>query len=219
MYFLYLLAISTTLGCSVIAFVGAGKQAIEDQKLIEVPAIYSLENKSVAVVIDTDMAILFEHQMVASIIAVAVAGRINENVPNVEVLHPDIVANWQFQTPQWAAMPAIEIAEALKVDRVIYIDLQEYRLNPPGNQELWEGRSAAVIGIIEADGYEQDGFVETFNIDVVFPRRPSVLTRYEASGADIEMGLLNEFIKQTSWLFYFHIEPKHPDRYRPELDS
>jgi hypothetical protein len=46
-----------------------------------------------------------------------------------------------------------------------------------------------------------------------------VLSREEASEGTIEQGLLNEFIKQTSWLFYFHVEPKHPDRYRPELDQ
>jgi len=52
----------------------------------------------------------------------------------------------------------------------------------------------------------------------MFPFRPSILSRDEAKEADIERGVLYEFIKQTSWLFYFHEEPKHPDRYRPELN-
>ena len=116
-------------------------------------------------------------------------------------------------------MPSSQIAEELKVDRVVYIDLQEYRLTPPGNQWLWEGRCTALIGIIEAGGYEQDGFSETFVIEAIFPRRPNVLSRDEADEGIIERGLLAEFIKQTAWLFYFHIEPKHPDRYRPELEQ
>ena len=121
--------------------------------------------------------------------------------------------------PQWTAMPSTEIAKALGVDRVIYIDLQNYSLTPPGNHWLWEGRCSATIGVIEADSYEQDGFADTYEVMAIFPRRPAVLSREEASEGTIERGLLNEFIKQTSWLFYFHIEPKHPDRYRPELEK
>jgi hypothetical protein len=76
-----------------------------------------------------------------------------------------------------------------------------------------------MIGVIEAESYVQDGFADSYEIVAGFPRRPSVLSREEASEGTIEQGLLNEFIKQTSWLFYFHVEPKHPDRYRPELDQ
>ena len=45
------------IGCSVFGYIGAGKQAMEDQMLIEKPAEYDLEGKRVAVVIDTDLSI------------------------------------------------------------------------------------------------------------------------------------------------------------------
>ena len=67
--------------------------------------------------------------------------------------------------------------------------------------------------------YEQDGFTDVFtNALQHFPSRPSVLARQEADEADIARGLLTEFMKQTAWLFYFHLEPKNPDRYRPEIE-
>jgi hypothetical protein len=207
------------IGCSIVGFIGAGKQAIEDQMLIERPAEYPLEGKRVAVVIDTDLAVHYEHPGISTLIAEAIAGRIAKNVRDVEVLRPDVVARWQFETAQWTAMPSTEIAKSLQVDRVIYIDLQNYSLTPPGNQWLWEGRCSAMIGVIEADNYEQDGFADTYEIRAAFPHRPSVLSREEASEGTIEQGLLNEFIKKASWLFYFHEEPKHPDRYRPELQQ
>lgn len=207
------------LGCSIIAFGGAAKQAIEDQMLIEKPAAYPLEGMSVAVVINTDLVVHYEHPGIASLIAEAISGRIAKHVKDVRVVHPGMVARWQFETPQWTAMPTSEIATELNVDRVVYIDLHEYRLTPPGNQWLWEGRCSAVIGIIEADSYEQDGFADSYDISAIFPRRPNLLSRDEAREADIERGLLNEFIKQSAWLFFFHEEPKHPDRYRPELSS
>jgi len=206
-------------GCSVIGFIGAGKQAMEDQMLIEKPAAYPLEGYTIAVVIDTDLAVHYEHPGISTLIATAVAGRIAKNVPDAKVIRPDAVARWQFETPQWSAMPSSEIAKSLGADRVIYIDLQHYTLTPPGNHWLWEGRCNALIGIIESDSYEHDGFVDTYEITAGFPRRPAVLTREEANEGTIEQGLLNEFIKQTAWLFYLHEEPKHPDRYRPELEQ
>lgn len=216
---LMLITIATAciVGCNIIGFIGAGKQAIEDQMLVEKPAEYVLEDYTVAVVIDTDLAVHYEHPGISTLIATAVAGRIAKNVKDVRVIRPDAVARWQFETPQWSAMPSTEIAKSLGAQRVIYIDLQRYSLTPPGNQWLWEGRCSAMIGIIEADSYEHDGFADTYEITAGFPRRPAVLTREEANEGTIEQGLLNEFIKQTAWLFYLHEEPKHPDRYRPEL--
>ncbi len=206
-------------GCSVFAFGGSMAQAHEDQMLIEKYAEYDVKGKKIAVVIDTDLAVHYEHPGISNLIAEAVAGRIAKFAEDVKVVHPGSVAQWQFETPQWTAMPTAEIVKALGVDTVIYIDLLEYRLTPPGNQWLWEGFCSATIGIIEAGSYEQDGYSESFEIEAIFPRRPSVLSHEEAKEADIERGLLTEFIKQTAWLFYFHVEPKHPDRYRPELET
>jgi len=214
-----LLSAAFVSGCSVFAFGGSMMQAHEDQKLKEKYAEYEVEGKSVAVVIDTDLSVHYEHPGISNLIAEAIAGRIAKFAKDVQVLHPNIVSQWQFETPQWNAMPTTEIAKSLNVNCVIYIDLHEYRLTPSGNQWLWEGLCNATIGIIEADSFEQDGFAETFEITATFPKRPSVLSRQEAKESDIERGLLNEFIKETAWLFYFHVEPKHPDRYRPELEK
>ncbi|MBC8309337.1 MAG: hypothetical protein ISR75_02910 [Phycisphaerales bacterium] len=213
------LATLCSIGCSVFGFIGAGKQAMEDQMLIEKPAEYNLEGKSVAVVIDTDLAVHYEHPGISTSIAGGVAARIAKNTPDVKIVRPDLVARWQFETPQWSAMPSTDIAKSLQVDCVIFIDLQNYSLTPPGNQWLWEGRCSATVGIIEAESYEHDGFSDSYEIMVEFPHRPSVLSREEASKETIQQGLILEFVKNTAWLFYFHEEPKHPDRYRPELNQ
>ncbi len=205
--------------CNIIGFGGAMAQAHEDQMLIEKPAEYDLSGQTVAVVIEADLVMHYEHPGMANIIAEAVAARIAMHVENVRVLSPTDVAHWQYTTSQWTAMSSGEIVDSLKVDRVVYIQIQNYRLTPPGNQWLWEARCDALIGIIEKNSFEQDGFDQTFEINSIFPRRPSVLTHEEATKADIERGLLAEFIKETAWLFYLHQEPKNPDRYRPELEQ
>ena len=64
------------IGCSVFGYIGAGKQAMEDQMLIEKPAEYDLEGKRVAVVIDTDLSIHYEHPGISTSIAGGVAARV-----------------------------------------------------------------------------------------------------------------------------------------------
>ncbi len=206
-------------GCSVFGLFGAMAQTHQDQMLIEKLAEYDLSGKTVAVLIEADLAMHYEHPSIANLIAEAVAARIAKNVPDSRVINPAQIAQWQFETPQWSAIPSGDIVSALGVDCVVYIQIRSFRLTPPGNQWLWEGFCSALIGIIEADGIGQDGFDQSFDIEVSFPRRPSVLSHSEATEAEISRGLLAEFIKQTSWLFYTHEEPKHPDRYRPELET
>ena len=213
-------------GCSIFAFGGAIKQTFDDQKLVEMHPEYNLDGMRVAIVITTDLSLHYQHPGIANLIVEGIVARLAKaasegkpGVQNVRILNPGDVARWQFETPHWSAMPTGDLVDQLGVDRVIYIDLHEYRLTPPGNRWLWEGLCEATIGIVEKDGYEQDGFTDVYQITATFPRRPSVLARQEADEADIARGLLTEFMKQTAWLFYFHLEPKNPDRYRPELET
>ena len=117
-----------------------------------------------------------------------------------------------------AALPFGEMCAQLNVDRIVFIDLLEYRLNPPGNRYLWEGTCVGRIGIIERDGIDPDMFVETFDLSVKYPHDPGI-TRDTASPEAINYGLQYNFVEKTTWLFYQHLEPKYPDKYRPELDT
>jgi hypothetical protein len=134
------------------------------------------------------------------------------HVENVRVLDPRMVLAWQYNTPQWNGMPYGDIAEELNVDRVVYINIHEYRLHPPGNRWEWEGICAADVGSSSA---------------AVSLRTPSPISsplsalptikgvgRDAATAEQIEVGVLAEFIKRTAWLFYDHLEPKYPDKYR-----
>lgn len=210
-----LLAVATALsGCEAALLVGGMMQNYEYQKLVEVLPQYSdLENRSIAVVVDADLATLYEYPDLVAAVTEGVAGRIQRDVPGARVVHPRAVLTWQFSTPQWNALPYGQLAEALEVERVVFIDIFEYRLNPPGNRWEWEGVCAANVGIIERDGFAPDTFAETFTVVGRFPSL-RVLTREEADERAIETALLAEFIKETSWLFHEHTRPKYPDKYR-----
>jgi hypothetical protein len=205
-------------GCAATNFLGAVGQAAEYQKKIEVLAKYSgLENKTVAVLVDADLATLYDYPDLAATVTSGVTARLGRDVPGAKVLNPQIVVTWQYRTPLWNSLPYGEICEQLNVDRVVFIDIQEFRLNPPGNRWEWEGAASAMVGIIERDGIDPDQFAQTIDLSARFPTVSGV-DRDSASANQIKTGLLAEFIKKTSWLFHTHIEPKYPDKYRPELD-
>jgi len=196
-------------GC-IAGAVGAIGQQIERGKKLEVPAAYDgLQNRTCAVIVNADYATLVEHPSVVKNITANVAVRIAKHVKGATVLPPATVLTWQYKTPQWRAMPYGEVAKELGVDRLVYIDLYEYRLNPTGNSYLWDGVAGANIGIIETDGLAPDEFVYSTNIVSKFPDKEGV-GKESARAEDIERGLLTLFTSRTSWLFYDHIEDKYP---------
>ncbi len=209
---------ATMPGCAVGKLVGGMASSEEAQKLVETPEKYSLANKTVAVVVQADYATMFEHPDVVVAVGSGVAVRVARWAPNVQVLDPQRVLNWQLRTPQWNAMPYGQIAEQLNVDRVVYVDILEYRLNPPGNRYLWEGTAVARVGVIEREGIDPDAFADTFEIQAKFPNIEGV-SRESADEAAIRRGLQEIFVKNIAFLFYYHFEPKFPDKYRPELDT
>lgn len=206
-------------GCGVVKLAGAMAQNYEYQKLIEVhPEYTGLENRTAAILVDADYSILFEHPRLMEVVADHISARLAKEIDGIRVLNPQLVRTWQYQTPQWNAMPFSEVADDLGVERLVHIDLYEFRLNPPGNQWLWEGVAAATVGVAERDGYDPDQYAETFNVVAEFPDVRGV-TRDGASQNAIETGLLSGFVKETTWLFYKHTEPKYPDKYKPEMDA
>jgi hypothetical protein len=214
-----LLGVALMGGCQAGQLVGAMAQADEYQKLVDTPARYNgLENKTVAVLVQADMSTLYEFPDVVSNIAGGVSARLNRDVPGAQVLHPQFVLNWQYRTPQWSVLPYGEICEQLNVDRVVFIDILEYRLNPPGNRYLWEGVCSARVGVIERGSIDPDTFVDTFDITGKYPTKTGI-TRENAPAHLIQTGVLQDFVTKTSWLFHQHLEPKYPDKYRPHLDT
>lgn len=211
--------LSTAGGCAIFGMVGAMGQSFESQKLVEVAAQYSgLEGMTVAVVVNVGLDIRWSSPTLTTDVTNFVSRQIAANVPDVQVVNPAAVLQWQYQTAQWDALPYGAIAEQLGVDRVVYVDIYEYRLNPPGNRYLWEGVAAATVGVIERDGFDVDSFVDSFEVQAAYPDVEG-LGRDQVGESAIATGLKSKFITRVSWLFYLHTEPKYPDLYKPELDA
>ena len=86
-------------GCGIEKLIGGMAQNFEYQKIIEVhPAYSGLENTTVAVVVDADLAVLYEHPDVQLTNSSNISRRIQRNVPGVKVMPPGFVSEWQFRT-------------------------------------------------------------------------------------------------------------------------
>ena len=62
----------------------------------------------------------------------------------------------------------------MDVDKIVLIDLVEYRTHEPGNSYIWQGLITANIGVIDAHASDPDNFVYYNTVQVRFPEESSI---------------------------------------------
>ena len=208
----FLALVPALASCGMFGLVSKVGEAIEVEKKVEVLAKYKgLENKTVAVVMNAERSVLYEFPTVVPNVAANVAAGIKQYVSGSQVLDFRESLAWCYRTPSWTTLPLGHIAEELGVDRVVYVDIIEFRLNPPGNRWIWEGMAGANVGIIERDSLDPDAFAEEFSISVKFPDVKD-LSRESASEAQVQLGLVAKFTQTVNNLFYDHLEDNYPNK-------
>ena len=101
-------------GCQLFGVAGVIGQNIEREKKIEVLAEYDgLRSSTCAVVVITDMMVMYEHPGAVANICVNLSRRIQQNVEGVQVLDPRVVLDWTHHTPGWQTMPYGRLCEEL----------------------------------------------------------------------------------------------------------
>ncbi len=175
-----------------------------------VPVKYDgIAGKSVAVVVSADRSIEADFPGITG----TLIERINDNIlkyagPSFGMPSPQLV-QYLTNNPQLMAKPRGELAADLGVQRLIVVELQEFRLNDPGNQYLWEGVAIGQVSVVEADGPLPDDYVFSERVQVGFPDEKGIGP--EQYGRDvISSALLKRFIERSSWKFYDHEEPYYP---------
>lgn len=117
----------------------------------------------------------------------------------------DQVTNFLANTPQWVAWPRARLAEELDVDRVVFIEFNEFRTNEPGNEHLWDGVAWATLSVIERGSEWSDAEAFRKDIRVTFPDGAGY-------GPDdfgrlvVQSTLLQRVVDRAAWVFYAHEE-------------
>ncbi len=195
-------------GCGTVgALVGGMAESANRQGSSTIEARYTgLEGKSFAVVVAADRAIQADYPDVVARICVLTSARLAKEAKAGGFVPGEKVLEWQFNNPRWTTMPLSELASKLGVQRLVYIDLIEYRLRDPGNSYLWAGIASANVGVIESDSTVPEDFAFQTQVQVRFPTEegfgPADLP-FEAVNSELSRRLVD----RASWLFFTHDEP------------
>ena len=201
-----LLAVGLAGGCQIGAFIGGMAASADRKGSRTVPAKYPrLENASFAVIVASDRSLQREQPDAVPLLTREITRRLSENCGASGMVPADEILRFQYQRPGWIAMSPGELASTLNVQRLVFIDLQEYALTEPGNPYVWNGTASGVVSVLEADSRTPDDFVFRENIRVHFPDSEG-LSQSQVPRQTVELELARRFIHRSSWLFYDHDE-------------
>lgn len=194
-------------GCQVVALAGIMADTAKRTGDVEVPADYTgLTGKSYAVVVSADRVIQSEHAGIVAHLTdrinttLAAEAGASAHIPTASLLRV------LYNKPQWAAMSRHDVAEMLGVERLVVVDLTEFRLTEPGNRYLWDGAATAYVEVYESDGPAPEEPMYERSIRVGFPDHGGVL-REELPESAVSSALSKRLTDRVAWLFYDHKEP------------
>lgn len=194
-------------GCAVGALIGGMASSAERSGSKDVKARYTkLEGKSFAVIVAADRSIQGDQPNIVPMITREVTRRIIDNCGAGGVVPAEDVLRFQYQRPGWVAMSPLELAKEFEVDRLIFIDLQDYSLSDPGNPYIWNGSASGTLNVLESDSKTPADFAFRETIRVKYPDSEG-LSPLQLPKATVELELARRFVARASWMFFDHEEP------------
>jgi hypothetical protein len=186
--------------------IGCGPTRGVTEKVIDVEGQYDgLANRSVAIVVSMSDYAQFNHPTAKQAIAEEMARRIQANVPGVTLTSPAEIAAWQQDNPYWATRPPSMLIDQLKVERLVLVEIGEYRTHEPGDKHILRGVISASINIVEAEADDPDNFGASFTKNTMYPEPgESKIGRVGDDEAVIESRTQIRFCETAAGLFYDH---------------
>ncbi|MEM7625653.1 MAG: hypothetical protein AAF333_08495 [Planctomycetota bacterium] len=193
-------------GCNII---GWGAQVFrDDDKPIPVAAEYTdLDEKRVAVLVSADEYTLFRFPRSPFVVSTTVSNSIANNVPGVAVSLPREIDEFQRRNPYWITARPSRLIKQLGVDRLVVIELNEYRTNEEGNANVWRGVIDGMVAVYEAEAEVPDNRVFEKQVRAEFPENSEFgMISYHAEEEAIEAAVLELFTLRAAGLFFDHEE-------------
>ncbi|MFT3685519.1 MAG: hypothetical protein QM783_11420 [Phycisphaerales bacterium] len=164
-----------------------------------------LPDKSFAVLVTAPAVLQSERPGLTAKLAMGVSDNLAQNSGATGFVPGARIIQYQYNRPNWVARPMGEVAKELGVDRIIFIDISEYRLRDPGNQYVWDGVTSATIAVYETDSAIPDDVVYQKIVQVKFPDNPG-FSPTDIPEAAVNSELTRRLSERTAWLFYTHDE-------------
>ncbi|MFM9994401.1 MAG: hypothetical protein ACKVU4_01225 [Phycisphaerales bacterium] len=193
-------------GCQIFGFFAAANAEYQKTKPRDIDAVYDgLKGKTFAVVVAADRMVQASYPGVVEEITARVSERLAKNTDRSGWIPPEKLLAHLYSNPRWVAMPRGELARELGVDRLILIELTEFRLHEPGNQYTWDGAASGTVAVIEGESAMPDEFVFQRAVRVKYPDG-TAFTPTDVAGSAVASVLVQRFTDRASWLFYTHKE-------------
>jgi len=201
-----------TSGCTLVG--GAMESYRESSTKVVEPDYLGLEGKSYAVLVTAERSIQADHPSLVDYLTGQMTARLaaSTNLPRAGGFVPAAqVLKYVYSNPGWTARGYADVAKELGgVDRLIVVEVIEFRLHDPGNQYLWDGIAGGTVSVIETDSLLADDVAYNRAITVDFPDQQGYGPN-EMSEPTVRTELARRLLDRASWLFYSHDEPYYPE--------
>jgi len=201
-------------GCAIPALIGGMTESYRRTSTKEVKAETDvLEGKSFAVLVTADRSI----EEAAPGISATLVSRVtqiladpNNDAGTTGVVPPAMVIQYMYDHPGWRAKSMEDLAKELGgVQRLVFVEVSEFRTTEPGNKYIYDGVAAGSVAVVEADSKLADYYSFERTILVKYPdeqgRRPE-----EIPEAAVRTELMRRFVDRVVWPFMTHQEPYYP---------
>ncbi len=190
--------------CNVAAWFAHGAAGGRGKKKVKVEAQYrDLAGKKVAVLVAADEYIQGRYPSSVLAVSRAVSARIVGNLPDTTIVPPQDLIEFQKKNPYWITVMPGELIRKLDVERLIIIDLIEYRTHEPGNAWVWQGMIAGEINVMEAESEDPDNPSFSTTVRAQYPEEGE-LGLVNSDNETVELGMLVLFARDAAGLFYDH---------------
>ncbi len=202
-----------TSGCNFVGFAGAMVETYRRSSTKTVKAEYDgLREKSYGVIVTGDRVLQGSYPTLLPRLQARITDRLADpNLTGVKgVVPPVLMLEFQLTNSTWSTWNYEKVANELGVERLIIVEMYEYRLNEPGNSYTWEGVATARVNVVEADGPMPTEFSFTKDVSVRYPDKPG-FTPDDLNQQQVQSVLEGRLIDRVTWLFHDHEEPYYPD--------
>lgn len=186
--------------------IGCESLSMPGPEVVDIKAQYlGLKDKRVAIVVSTSDHTDFNYPSARELITKEVTRRVAAGVEGVTVTSPDEILEWQTDNPYWATRPPSTLVRQLKVDRLVLVEIGEYRTHEPGNKHELRGVIVASVNVVEAEAPDPDNYGVSFTKTVMYPDpNISLIGRVGESEQKIERMAQIRFCEETAGLFFDH---------------
>lgn len=198
------LALAPVAGCQLAGMMAASNERYGSSK---VPAAYrGLAGHSYAIVVQADRDVLAENPNLMEHLLTNINARLAQHAGASGHVPSDQLVLYLMNNTRWPAMSNADLAREIgNVDRLVVLDLSDYRLVEPRNDYVWDGLAQGRVTVFESDGAGGGAIAFERDVRVTYPDAAGITPEDQAREV-VTSVLSRRLIDRVSWLFHDHEE-------------